>query len=136
MVETGAHTRRIVFDGTRAIGVQYGHKGRDVTARATREVIVASGTLNSPQILMLSGIGDGDHLKSHGIEVVAHRPEVGRNMQDHLSIRNMHASSVPTITDEQTHFGSSVIAVLRAALFRSGSAAASTPPKASLPCAA
>ncbi|MDA1326337.1 MAG: choline dehydrogenase, partial [Proteobacteria bacterium] len=124
IVETGAHTQRIDFDGTRAVGVTYRRKGKEVTARAAREVIVASGALNSPQILMLSGIGDADHLKSHGIEVVAARAEVGRNMQDHLSIRNMHASNISTVTDELTSIPRSVFAVLRAALLRTGSAAA------------
>lgn len=124
IIETGAHTRRIDFDGTRAVGVTYTHKGQEITARAGREVIVASGAINSPQVLMLSGIGDADHLKSHGIDVVAGRREVGRNLQDHLSIRNMHASNIPTVTDELTNFRRSVLAVLRAAFLRTGSAAA------------
>ena len=124
LVETGALTRRVVFDGTRAVGVTYRQRGNDVTVRANREVIVASGAINSPQILMLSGIGDAEHLKSHGIDVVADRAEVGRNMQDHLSIRNMHASNIRTVTDELTSIPRSVVAVLRAVLFRTGSAAA------------
>ena len=124
IVETGALTQRVVFDGTRAIGVTYRQKGTEVTARANREVIVASGAINSPQILQLSGIGDAMHLKDHGIGVVANRPEVGRNMQDHLSIRNMHASKIQTVTDELTNFRRSIIPVLQAVLFRTGSAAA------------
>jgi choline dehydrogenase len=124
IIETGAHTQNVEFDGTKATGVAYRRKGREMTVRAAREVIVASGALNSPQILMLSGIGDADHLKSHGIKVVADRKEVGRNMQDHLSIRNMHASNIRTVTDELTSIPRSVVAVLRAALFRTGSAAA------------
>ena len=124
IVETGALTQRVVFDGTRAIGVTYRQKGTEVTARANREVIVASGAINSPQILQLSGIGDAMHLKDHGIGVVANRPEVGRNMQDHLSIRNMHASQIQTVTDELTNFRRSIIPVLQAVLFRTGSAAA------------
>ena len=124
VIETGAHTKRVAFDGTRAVGVTYERKGREVTAFAARDVILASGAINSPHLLMLSGVGDADHLKSHGIEVVAHRPEVGRNMQDHLSIRCMHASTIQTITDELTSIPRSVVAVLRAALFRTGSAAA------------
>ena len=124
MVETGAHTQKIDFDGRRAVGVTYRIKGEEVAARAKREVIVASGALNSPQILMLSGIGDADHLKGHGIDVVADRPEVGRNMQDHLSIRNMHASKISTVTDELCDMRRGVLAVLQAFLFRTGSAAA------------
>ena len=124
MVQTGALTQRVVFDGTRAVGVTYKRKGKEETVRANREVIVASGAINSPQILLLSGIGDAAHLKDHGIDVVANRPEVGRNMQDHLSIRNMHASNIPTVTDELTSIPRSVVAVLQAVLFRTGSAAA------------
>jgi choline dehydrogenase len=124
VIETGAHTQRIEFDGIKAIGVIYRHKGKDVTVRAAREVVLASGALNSPQILMLSGVGDAAHLKTHGIDVVADRTEVGRNMQDHLSIRNIHASSIRTVTDELTSIPRSVVAVLRAALFGTGSAAA------------
>jgi choline dehydrogenase len=124
MVETGALTQRVVFDGTRAVGVTYRQKGTEVTVRANREVIVASGAINSPQILLLSGIGDAAHLKDHGIDVVANRPEVGRNMQDHLSIRNMHASKIQTVTDELTSIPRSVVAVLQALVFRTGSAAA------------
>jgi len=122
-VATGALTRRVTFEGTRATGVAYRRRGRDITARATREVILSSGAINSPQLLMLSGVGDADALRSHGIEPVAHLPEVGRNMQDHLSIRNMHVSNVPTVTDVLTHFQGGIMAVLRAALFRTGPAA-------------
>ena len=123
-VVTGAHTQRIKFQGKRVSGVQYNQSSEEITAVARREVILASGALNSPHILMLSGIGDGSHLKEFGIEVVVDRPEVGRNLQDHLSIRCMHQANIQTITDELTNFGRSVIAVLQAALFRTGSAAA------------
>jgi choline dehydrogenase len=111
IIETGAHTQRVDFEGTRAVAVTYRRKGREVTVRARRDILLASGAINSPQLLMLSG-------------VVAHRSEVGRNMQDHLSIRCMHASNVPTVTDELTSILRSVLAVLRSVLFRTGSAAA------------
>jgi choline dehydrogenase len=55
-------------------------------ARANKEVILSGGTINSPQLLMLSGIGDGDELKKHGIPVVCHLPGVGQNLQDHLQL--------------------------------------------------
>ena len=85
-VETGAFTDRIVFEGKRATGVAYrkGDEARRVTAR--REVICCGGAINSPQLLMLSGIGPAEHLKEHGIEVLADSPGVGANLQDHLEI--------------------------------------------------
>jgi choline dehydrogenase-like flavoprotein len=84
-VETRAHARRIVMDGKIARGVEYEHHGMVVTARAAREVIVASGTFKSPHLLMLSGIGPAAHLRDKGVDVVADLP-VGKNLQDHLAV--------------------------------------------------
>lgn len=83
-VHAEATATRILFDGDRAVGVEYWRGGRleQVTARA--EVILCGGAINSPQLLMLSGIGDRDQLERHGIEVRHHAPEVGANLQDHL----------------------------------------------------
>ena len=83
-VRTGAHTTRVLFDGKTAIGVEYRRGGRNTTARAAREVILSGGAINTPQLLMLSGIGDPDHLKSVGIDVLVASPEVGANLRDHL----------------------------------------------------
>lgn len=83
-VLTGAHATRVVFDGIRAVGVEYVRDGAVHTVRAAREVILSGGAVNTPQLLMLSGIGDRDELESLGIPVVAHSPEVGRNLKDHL----------------------------------------------------
>ena len=85
-VETGAFTDRILFEGKRATGIAYRRGGQDRTVKARREVICCSGSINSPQLLMLSGIGPGAHLKEHGIEVLQNAPEVGQNLQDHLEI--------------------------------------------------
>lgn len=75
---------RILFEGRRAVGVEFSHGGNLQSARATREVIVSGGAINSPQILMLSGIGNADELKKHGIPVVQDLPGVGENLQDHI----------------------------------------------------
>ncbi|MDB5597109.1 MAG: glucose-methanol-choline oxidoreductase [Hyphomicrobiales bacterium] len=83
-VETRAHARRIILEGTKARGVEYEHHGMIVRAHAAREVIVASGTFNSPHLLMLSGIGPAAHLKEKGIAAIADLP-VGKNLQDHLA---------------------------------------------------
>jgi choline dehydrogenase-like flavoprotein len=82
-VETGAQATRILFEGTRAVGVEY-RQGKELKQlRARREVIVASGAFQTPQLLMLSGVGDGAELVKHGIESVHHLPGVGQNLQDH-----------------------------------------------------
>ena len=84
-VETGALALRIDLDGRRARGVTYRRGGATVSATADREVILAGGSINSPMLLMLSGIGDPDHLRQHRIAVVAPLPGVGRNLSDHTS---------------------------------------------------
>ncbi|MEU5842305.1 GMC family oxidoreductase N-terminal domain-containing protein [Rhodococcus sp. NPDC047139] len=83
-VLTGAHATRIVLDGTAAVGVEYEKDGIRSTVSAREEVIVAGGTVNTPQLLMLSGIGDEQELRRHGIEVHHHLPEVGRGLTDHF----------------------------------------------------
>lgn len=87
--------RRVVIEAGRAVGVEIERGGQVEVIRARREVIVAASSLNTPKILMLSGIGDGAHLAEHGIEVVAHRPGVGRNLQDHLEIYMQFQSRQP-----------------------------------------
>jgi 4-pyridoxate dehydrogenase len=84
-VETDTLATRIVLDGRRAIGVEYLKRGARVIAHAEREVILAAGVINTPQLLMLSGIGDPDDLSPHGIQVTAPLKGVGRNLQDHIS---------------------------------------------------
>ncbi len=83
-VLTKAQARRIRFDGKRATGVVFRRSGVDETATARREVILCGGTFASPQLLQLSGVGRGDDLRRHGIEVVHDLPGVGQNLQDHL----------------------------------------------------
>lgn len=78
---------RIVFEGQRAAGVVIRRGDTTETVRARREVIVSAGTILSPKILQLSGIGDAGELKGHGIDVVAHNPHVGRHLRDHVGIR-------------------------------------------------
>ena len=85
-VRTGVLATRVLVTEGRAVGVEYRQDGRTETARAAREVIVSCGSVNSPQLLMLSGIGPGAHLRELGIDVVADRPGVGENLQDHLMV--------------------------------------------------
>jgi choline dehydrogenase-like flavoprotein len=83
-VVTGASTRRILFENGRAAGAEYQRGDKVERVTAAREVIVSCGALQTPQLLMLSGIGDAAHLSEHGIEVVQNLPGVGRNLQDHV----------------------------------------------------
>jgi choline dehydrogenase/4-pyridoxate dehydrogenase len=83
-IEIRALATRVVFDGKRAVGVEYAKAGRRAIARAAREVILAGGVINTPQLLMLSGVGDPDELAAHGLTVQVPLRGVGRNLQDHV----------------------------------------------------
>ena len=74
-----------MLEGNRAVGVEYRQGGDTITARADREVLLAGGVINSPQVLMLSGIGDPDALRAAGIKPQVALPGVGRNLQDHVT---------------------------------------------------
>lgn len=95
-VITGATVDRILFEGTRAVGVRYLCNGETHDIRVRREVIVSAGTLQTPGMLMRSGVGPGGHLKEHGIEVVADRQGVGKNLHDHASLHNSRQVDLPT----------------------------------------
>jgi choline dehydrogenase len=87
--------RRVVLEGKRAVGLEIDTRAGRQVIRAGREVIIAASSINSPKLLMLSGIGPAAHLKEHGIEVVADRPGVGANLQDHLEIYMQFSASQP-----------------------------------------
>ncbi len=89
-VRTGALTTRVVVERGRAVGVEYRHGGQARVAQAGREVILAGGAINSPQLLMLSGIGPADHLRQAGVQPVHDLPGVGQNLQDHLELYVQH----------------------------------------------
>jgi choline dehydrogenase len=99
-VQTLAHVQRLLFEGRRAIGVAYEHGGRNVLARAKREVILAAGAVQSPQLLELSGVGQAHRLQALGIPLVADLPGVGENLQDHLQMRLMFKCSKPITTND------------------------------------
>lgn len=85
-VRSGAHVTRVLFDGTRAIGVEYRSAKGLVQVRAGREVVLCGGAFNSPQLLMLSGIGPREELSRHGIELRHALEGVGQNLQDHIDV--------------------------------------------------
>ncbi|MCB2061595.1 MAG: GMC family oxidoreductase N-terminal domain-containing protein [Novosphingobium sp.] len=95
-VITGATVDRILFEGTRARGVRFIHDGAEREIRVTREVIVCAGTMQSPGILMRSGVGPGSHLREHGIDVVADRDGVGKNLHEHPSLPNSRQVDMAT----------------------------------------
>ncbi|MBT6535221.1 MAG: choline dehydrogenase [Rhodospirillaceae bacterium] len=84
-VATNALGLRVLFDGRRAVGVEYDQNGETKTAHAGGEVIVSGGAINSPQLLQLSGLGPADLLRTHGIDVIADIPGVGQHLQDHIN---------------------------------------------------
>jgi choline dehydrogenase len=99
-IETDAHTTGVILEGRRAVGVRYIQNGVVREARAAREVILSAGSLQSPQILQLSGIGPAPLLQRHGIGVVHNLPGVGQNLQDHLQLRLMYKVSKPITTND------------------------------------
>ncbi|CAK8690528.1 unnamed protein product [Clavelina lepadiformis] len=95
-------TTKLLFDGKRAIGVEYVENGVTKQAYSSNDIILSGGAINSPQLLMLSGIGDSDDLKKLDIPVVAHLPGVGKNLQDHLELYIQQKCSKPiTLYNEQ-----------------------------------
>ncbi len=92
---TRAFARRIIIEDGRATGVEVSRGSKIEVIKANKEVIIAASSLNSPKLLMLSGIGPAKHLAEHGIEVVADRPGVGQNLQDHLELYIQQAATKP-----------------------------------------
>lgn len=120
-IETGALACRILFEGRRAVGVEYEQGGLRRTARATREVLVAAGAIKSPQLLMLSGIGPAAGLAEFGITPVHDLPGVGRQLQDHFQARCVFRCPKPvTLNDVQHSLRRKILAGLEWAFFRTG----------------
>ena len=125
-LETGVHVTRIVFEGKRAVGVEYLQGGQKRVARCGNEIIVSAGAINSPQILMLSGIGPAGHLKDMGIEPLIDQPAMGTNLQDHAAVAYEFAASKPTGYQNNLRFDRLAMSMIQAYLF--GSGFASQPP--------
>jgi len=118
-VAVDAHTTRVILDGTLATGVEYLHSGATVRANAAREVILAAGTFNTPQILMLSGIGPAAHLREFGIKAVADLA-VGKNLQDHLGAYMTYTRKQPGTFHREMRFDRMAVSMLRAYFFGTG----------------
>ncbi|MCF8150923.1 MAG: choline dehydrogenase [Burkholderiaceae bacterium] len=100
VVKTKAQTTRVLFEGKRAVGVEYVQGGQRHQARVTAEVILAAGAIGSPQLLQCSGVGPTDLLARVGVPVVHALPGVGRNLQDHLQVRLVFKTKERTLNDE------------------------------------
>jgi choline dehydrogenase len=112
--------RRVLFEGKRAVGVEYERGGRIESVRARREVIIAASSINSPKLLKLSGIGPVAELKEHGIEVVADRPGVGENLQDHLELYLQMECTQPITLYKHLNLFSKAMIGAQWLFFRSG----------------
>jgi choline dehydrogenase len=102
-VVTGARVERILFEGSTAVGVRYRRQGDSHEVRASTEIVLCAGTVASPQLLMVSGVGPADHLKDLGIPVVLDLPGVGENLHDHCGPWLPFQVNVPTYNAEKSH---------------------------------
>lgn len=114
--ETGAQVTEITFDGDRATGVVYEQDGQRHEVTADSEVVLSAGAVNSPQLLLLSGVGPADHLAEHGVDVQADLPGVGKNLQDHLFAFTIHETTETDTLDE----AESLVNLIKYMLFKSG----------------
>src|SRR5262249_55571368 len=89
------HVNRVLFEGTRAVGVEASQLGQAQELRAEREVVLCGGAFNSPQLLMLSGIGPAEHLTMREVEVLLDQPAVGENLSDHAASYNVWTTPEP-----------------------------------------
>jgi choline dehydrogenase len=121
-VVTRAQATRLRFQGTRCIGVDYRAESKMQTMTAARDVVLCGGAINSPQLLQLSGIGDAALLARHGIPVLLDRPDVGRNLRDHLGVYIQHRCLQPVSLYSLFRPDRAVFAVARAMLFGTGPA--------------
>lgn len=122
-IVTGVHVNRLAFAGRNCVGVDISRGGQAATVKARREVILSAGAINSPQLLMLSGIGPADRLLSLGIEPLVDRPAVGQNLQDHLGVYVQHACLEPVTLYGLMRPDRAITAGLRALLTGKGPAA-------------
>jgi len=122
-VITNAHASRIIVEGGRAVGVEYIRKGAVQTIRADREVILSGGAINSPQLLQLSGIGAGDHLRQLGLQVVHELKGVGQNLSDHVAVSMRQLCTQPISLKRELDPLRTAISLVRWALFKNGPAA-------------
>lgn len=119
---TGVQATKIAMDGTRATGIEYMRLGKKTVVNAAKEVVLSGGVFNSPQLLMLSGIGPADHLREVGIDSVIDSPFVGKNLQDHLAVHVTASRKKPGPFRAEMRFDRMATSMIRAQLFGTGPA--------------
>jgi choline dehydrogenase len=119
-IVTGALAEKVLLEGKKAVGVVYRVNGSKVTAKASKEVVLSAGSIGSPHILQLSGIGDSDTLKAAGVEVKHHLPGVGQNLQDHLEFYFQYKCKQPITLNGKLGLISKGLIGLRWLLTRKG----------------
>lgn len=119
-VETNALATKILFEGKRAVGIEYSQNGQTKTARAGREVILSAGSINSPKLMQLSGVGPAALLKGLGIPVVHANENVGANLQDHVGINYTFKGKVPTLNQILRPWWGKLMVGMQYILTRSG----------------
>ena len=119
-LQMNAHASRILFDGNKAIGVEYLQEGEIKHVYAQKEVILSGGSVNSPQLLQLSGIGPQSLLRNHGISVIQHNPNVGQHLQDHLALTHYYRSKVPTLNNQLAPWWGKLLAGMKYVIARKG----------------
>ena len=121
--ETNVQVNKILFEGKKAVGVEYSKKGKTFSVKANAEVILSAGAINSPQILMNSGIGDSLELNKHGINVLHELKGVGKNLQDHYAVVNSFNCTQPITLHKSASFLKTQLSGLQYLLFGTGDAA-------------
>lgn len=123
VVKTSAHLEKVLFDGRRAVGVAVRHGHRKAVYRNRSEIILSAGAINSPTLLMYSGIGNAAHLQAHGIPVVHELKGVGQNLQDHLNMTLHYSSNTKDLYYDFARLDRAAIGFMQAWLFGTGPAA-------------
>ncbi|WP_442582701.1 GMC family oxidoreductase [Mesorhizobium sp. ASY16-5R] len=119
-VETNALATRIIFEGKRAVGIEYEQNGASQTVRAGREVILSAGSINSPQLLQLSGVGPANHLKNLGIDIVHANENIGRNLEDHVGINYTFEGREATLNQTLRPWWGKLLVGMQYLLLRTG----------------
>ncbi len=121
--ETNIQVNKIIFEGKKAVGVEYLKDGMTVVCKSNKEIIISAGAINSPQILMNSGIGDAEELKKHGIDVVHELKGVGKNLQDHYGVLNSFYSTQPVTLHRSAGLLNTGLSGIKYLMFGTGDAA-------------
>jgi choline dehydrogenase len=119
-IVTGAQATRVLIERGRAVGVEYARGRRRHIVRAAREIVLAGGAINSPQLLLLSGIGPAGELRAAGVSVEHDLPGVGKNLQDHLNVNILQHATPKSTLDDKARLLPSIGVALQWALYRTG----------------